>query len=608
MLESTLAMSRQLTLRCLLALVIVGGLALANYLLLRGEIHANEVSLELLSLSGHQRTLLQSSGLLAHDLVTEDDAEKRGGLQEELLDTAEELEKAHFRLVKFDPLDAGKPLPEVQNIYENAPWLLDTEVRNYLTHLRQLARDEDAELTLVNPLYRYIRDVGRGRQIIDGLNEVVVLYQLASQQRAVRLRQMARWTLGSTWVVLGFTGLFVFRPMVREVKQNVGELRRLNETLEVRVAERTAVAEQRARKLADSEALYQSLVESLPMAVVRRDLRGRVSYVNRLYSELTGRPRSEAIGSKAPAFSTPQALLRGRRDDEQVLRDRQVLTRILQYESANGQTVYLESLKAPVTDASGAVTGVQTVYWDVSERKASEDRLLRAERLAAVGEMVAGVAHESRNALQQIGACAKMLQWELEDKPEALEMISDVLQAHNRLHRLFENLRGYVSPIKLQRRNVWLADELEKAWKSLDSQVGAAEAELIQQGDCSDLACWVDPFTIEQVFRNLLENSLAATPPPLRVTVRWQSGSVKGNPAVQLTLSDNGPGLPPAVIGRLFEPFFTTKTQGTGLGMVIVKRIVEAHGGTIRPLDPPNQHDEGRPGAHFEILLPRGDT
>ena len=192
MLESTLAMSRQLTLRCLLALVIVGGLALANYLLLRGEIHANEVSLELLSLSGHQRTLLQSSGLLAHDLVTEDDAEKRGGLQEELLDTAEELEKAHFRLVKFDPLDAGKPLPEVQNIYENAPWLLDTEVRNYLTHLRQLARDEDAELTLVNPLYRYIRDVGRGRQIIDGLNEVVALYQLASQQRAVRLRQMAR--------------------------------------------------------------------------------------------------------------------------------------------------------------------------------------------------------------------------------------------------------------------------------------------------------------------------------------------------------------------------------------------------------------------------------
>jgi signal transduction histidine kinase len=91
----------------------------------------------------------------------------------------------------------------------------------------------------------------------------------------------------------------------------------------------------------------------------------------------------------------------------------------------------------------------------------------------------------------------------------------------------------------------------------------------------------VDPFRLEQVFRNIFENSLAACPDPVRVVVRCQAAELDGRPAVRVSVQDNGPGLSPEQRQRIFDPFFTTKTKGTGLGMAIAERIVEAHGGTI---------------------------
>jgi two-component system sensor kinase FixL len=598
-------LTQTLTARWLLSLLVVAALAWANYIVLRAEIHANEVGGELLAVSGRQRTLLQSSGLLSHELVTEQDPARTRQLREELLTTADALEAAHFQLAEFDPLEDGRPLPGVQDIYENSPWLLDTEVRNYLTHLRQLTRSEDPELNRLNPLYGYIREAVRSRRIISGLDEVVAAYRTVSDQRARRLREMARWSLGSTWVVLALTGLFVFRPMVLEVRQNVTALHGLNETLEARVAERTAIAEERTRRLADSEALYQSLVDNLPLAVVRKDLAGRFTYVNRLYHELTGRTDAEVIGATDRDLAAHDEALRWQRDDEQVIRSGTPLTRIRQSEADDGRHAYVESITAPVTDATGDVIGTQTAFWDVSERKAAEERMLRAERLAAVGEMVAGVAHESRNALQQIGACAKMLLWELEERPEAVGMVDDVLHAHDRLHRLFENLRGYVSPLKLERRPAQLAELLCQAWQEMRRQHPDREAELRQVG-AETSTCRVDAFTMGQVFRNLLDNSLAAVDGPLLVTARWESITLGDQPAVRLTFCDNGPGIPRQIAERIFEPFFTTRTQGTGLGMVIVRRILEAHGGGIELLSEARQHTSPGAGARFGIDLPRG--
>ena len=114
-----------------------------------------------------------------------------------------------------------------------------------------------------------------------------------------------------------------------------------------------------------------------------------------------------------------------------------------------------------------------------------------------------------------------------------------------------------------------------------------------------DLWCDVDQFRLEQVFRNILENSLAACTDPVRIEVRCRPAAIESQPAVQVAVRDNGPGLNAEQRQRIFDPFFTTKTKGTGLGMAIAKRIVEAHGGGIA-VGP-----SSGPGAEILVTLPR---
>src|SRR5262249_17990150 len=109
----------------------------------------------------------------------------------------------------------------------------------------------------------------------------------------------------------------------------------------------------------------------------------------------------------------------------------------------------------------------------------------------------------------------------------------------------------------------------------------------------------IDPFRLEQVFRNILDNALAACADPVNVTISCAEASLEGRPALCISVRDNGPGLTAEQRQRIFEPFFTTKTKGTGLGMAIAQCIVEAHGGHIGV-----GASEGR-GAEILITLPR---
>jgi signal transduction histidine kinase len=130
-------------------------------------------------------------------------------------------------------------------------------------------------------------------------------------------------------------------------------------------------------------------------------------------------------------------------------------------------------------------------------------------------------------------------------------------------------------------------------------QTSKKKARLRDDSQGFDATCEVDRHAVSQVFRNILENCLAAADEPVEVVVGCEASVRNGAPAVSVTVRDNGPGFTSDALQRVFEPFFTTKTQGTGLGMAIAKRIVESHGGEIRA----GNHPAG--GAEFEIHLPR---
>jgi PAS domain S-box-containing protein len=362
-----------------------------------------------------------------------------------------------------------------------------------------------------------------------------------------------------------------------------------------RIAERRHLAREKER----SEAAFRSLVEAAPCMIVilRADL--AISYFSPFAEKLTGHQSPELVGKKFFSIFTADELrskLTG-----------QGISGILAGAPIRG-------LEAPIgckhrnfcwmvwnaevlKDYQGE-PAVLLVGQDITKLKEAQEEALQATRLAAIGQMTAGLAHESRNALQLIQASLEMLALEVEDRPEALELVESIQAAEDRLHRLFEDVRGYAAPIQLERDVYDISRVWRGAWEQVKRARGGTQAQLREHTEGVDLCCLVDLYALERVFRNLFENSLAARADA--VDISCAAVSLDGRSAIQISVRDNGPGFAPEQRQKVFQPFFTTKRQGTGLGMPIAKRIVEAHGGTL-------VLGEGTsPGAEVVIALPRG--
>jgi signal transduction histidine kinase len=250
----------------------------------------------------------------------------------------------------------------------------------------------------------------------------------------------------------------------------------------------------------------------------------------------------------------------------------------------------------PDYDGSPAVLIVAN---DITELKRAQERALQSERMAAIGQMCAGLAHESRNALQRSQACLEMLALKLEDRPDSLNLIGRIQQAQDDLHRLYEDVREFASPIKLAITRCDLATTWRRAWHHLEPLHAARQAVLHEATGDMELCCEVDPFRLEQVFHNILDNALAACAERPEITIGTAPANLEGREAIRLSIQDNGPGLSDEQRARMFQSFYTTKTRGTGLGLAIVKRIIEAHGGRV------GLGQTGRKGAEIILTLPR---
>lgn len=231
---------------------------------------------------------------------------------------------------------------------------------------------------------------------------------------------------------------------------------------------------------------------------------------------------------------------------------------------------------------------------DVSERKRSEQRALQVERLAAIGETVTALAHESRNALQRSVTCLDILATEVEDRPIAVDLVRRAKKSQQLLQQLYEEVRHWAAPINLDCHCADLSYVWREAWQHV-KQIHAHKNVQLMESITGDLLCRVDADKIGQVFRNIFENAIEVSPDP--GVIELSCGSSLAN-QVSIKILDHGPGLSAEQLARAFEPFFTTKARGTGLGLSISNRIVQAHHGKISASSPG--------GACFEITLPRG--
>jgi signal transduction histidine kinase len=229
-----------------------------------------------------------------------------------------------------------------------------------------------------------------------------------------------------------------------------------------------------------------------------------------------------------------------------------------------------------------------------------KNRLLeRSNRLAALGEMAAGMAHEIRNPLGGIQLYASMLEQDVADRPDSLQIVRKIAGGVRRLESLVGQVLQFSRELIVQVEPVDLAEVV-------DQSVELAAAKLTERGvTCTvegprPLDVVVDPLLLGQSLLNLLLNAAEAVGPGSggAVSVRFAPPSEElGVKQFHLVVSDNGPGIPAGVLDKIFNPFFTTKDTGTGLGLAIVHRVVEAHDGTITATNDPDG------GAKFEIRV-----
>lgn len=345
----------------------------------------------------------------------------------------------------------------------------------------------------------------------------------------------------------------------------------------------------------------ESLLQTAPAIVLVLDTDCRIVRSNPYIERVTGYRAEELVGRDwCDTCSPPAARAEARRLIQQTLADQRDTVRTRPLLTRSGAIREVEWTCRVLCDGAGKSVGMLALGRDVTDLKAAQERAVQAERLAAIGQMMAGLAHESGNALQRSQACLEMLTLELRDRPVALDLVYRIQRAQDHLHHLYEEVRGYASPIALHCQRLPVPEILSQAWSHLEPLWRSHSASFDSSPGDGDWTAPIDSHAMESVFRNVLENALSASPVPAAIDVGWSHAEFQGRAAVRVTIRDHGPGLTREQQQRIFEPFFTTKLHGTGLGMAIARRFVEAHGGGISAGNAATGS-----GAEIDIVLPR---
>jgi two-component system sensor histidine kinase PilS (NtrC family) len=328
--------------------------------------------------------------------------------------------------------------------------------------------------------------------------------------------------------------------------------------------------------LANITALHESIVQSMTGGLLTIDPRGQVSFLNRAGEQMTGvtldRARGRPVGEVFPMF----------RDN--VARDEIELT------NADGELLRLGYSSFPLSGRAGGSIGTAVIFQDLTQLRAMEETVQRSERLADLGRVAAGLAHELRNPLASLSGSIELLR---DQVPEGERRLLDIaLREAARLNELVTEFLRFARPPPLRRERTDLADLLGETLDVFANDPDAACVRLERTLRHAPVEC--DPGQIRQVAWNLLRNAAQAVGPAggsVRVSC------VQDPDGATFAVADDGPGIADEELARLFLPFHTTKATGSGLGLAIVQRIVDAHGGRVSVRSPAGG------GARFEVHL-----
>jgi len=478
------------------------------------------------------------------------------------------------------------------------PWLIDVQVAcdalvvSAMVHLTGGVASYFSSLYTLPIIAASTVQSWRGGLMVSALSCLIYVGLVIAQYAGVVLPfGMAPETLPPMRVAIYTVGLNVFGFLaVAALSGYLAEgLRRTGEQLE-----------ETSTQLADLQAFNQHVIDSLQSGLTTCDTTGRVLTFNRAGESITGMTAVEALGqSMLAVLQLPQPYVGLFKGDS----SRPVLPRLeYGYTRADGRQIELGISAAPLVTPSGN-SGFLFTFQDVTEAKKQEREARVQQRLAAVGEMAAGIAHEIRNPLASMAGSIQILRDELPLTPEQSQLMDIVLRESERLNDTIRSFLAYARPQRAALADMDVARVLTETATLLENNAELVDGHsIVVDAPKEPVIYRADEAQVRQIVWNLATNGLRAMPNGgvLRLSVHRRDKTANDPEHVVIGVRDDGVGIAPEEIDGIFQPFRGTFTKGTGLGLSIVHRIASDYGGEVRV-----SSNKGM-GTTVEVVLPVG--
>ncbi|MBS3732471.1 MAG: PAS domain-containing protein [Desulfobacterales bacterium] len=345
------------------------------------------------------------------------------------------------------------------------------------------------------------------------------------------------------------------------------------------------------RRLQDTSAIADEVVASLPVGLMVTDHKGNILLANPAAQSITGLDAQQVRGRPAGEV-LPENLINLISPDTPGPR---VIEQELACRFGQAEPVPMSVSSARIVNEDGVFVGSLVIFRDLTEIKALQEAMQRKERLAAIGDLAAGIAHEIRNPLSSVKGMATYFKNKSADDPEAKAAAEVMVQETDRLNRVISELLEFARPSSIDARPADINTILVHSIRLIRQDAENQDVPLkISSGENLPLAD-IDPDRFIQCLLNLYLNAIQAMESGGELAVE-SSRSAEGE--IVIRVSDTGPGIDKENLSQIFDPYFTTKSTGTGLGLAIVHKIVESHEGRITVKSTPGK------GTVFTVVLP----
>ena len=328
------------------------------------------------------------------------------------------------------------------------------------------------------------------------------------------------------------------------------------------------------RSLQDTSAFADEVVSHLPVGLIATDRSGRVTFFNSAAEKITGL-KKDSIENQKPTELLPEGLcgVQKNLDGGEIIAERE-----MECTFAGNKIMPISVSAARISNEEGEFLGQVIIMRDLSEIRRLQDKVRRQEKLAAMGGLAAGVAHEVRNPLSSIKALATFFAGQFEDGSEANEAAKVMVQEVDRLNRVITELLEFSRPTDLKRQSSDIGSLISRSIHLVQQDVTNKNIKLKVHTENGASYVLVDPDRLTQCLLNLYLNAIQAMESGGTLTVKCTADETEN---VNISVSDTGKGIPSEQLKKIFDPYFTTRNKGTGLGLAIVHKIIEAHGGHI---------------------------